>query len=286
MSFYSMMFGRNSQSEILLAVLGIKEVDVPRFRDVFTSEDGSEIIIHTRTGGGNREGYWEQNAALTKLPGYKCDYDDEGDNTYANFEFEVPEEWRQDVQNLSSILEHGLRAEFCQHIATTLTREPTEKDQEQRAIDAERAALKRTDHFMANGHTFVPLSDGAMEAALKLAEENGGELQSCWGIAPINVTVKRDFDEYGGMTRVKTGYDFGWSMDHTYWTHCQDKFSDQYPKAMAKVAATFECYKGKKMKATAETSPALEEAKAKIERLENELNRANRRLDAVLRAVA
>jgi hypothetical protein len=50
---YNMLFGSNKAAPVLLAVLGITADRVPRYRDCFI--DGENIVIHTRTGGGNRE---------------------------------------------------------------------------------------------------------------------------------------------------------------------------------------------------------------------------------------
>ena len=92
MSLYNMLFGTNPAAPLLLAMLGIDANAVPRFRDCFLAD--GHIVIHTRTGGGNREAYEAENDALTKLPGYLSDSDDDYDCTYANFLFEVPEKFR------------------------------------------------------------------------------------------------------------------------------------------------------------------------------------------------
>jgi hypothetical protein len=91
MSLYNMLFGTNPFSGVLLQMLGVTRDDVPRFRDCFLNEDGTEIIIHTRTGGGNRDDYQASNDELTEIAGYKFDADDDFDSTYADFHYEVPE---------------------------------------------------------------------------------------------------------------------------------------------------------------------------------------------------
>lgn len=48
-----MLFGKNQQSEVILACLGLTEGDCGRFRDCYVDDD--QIVIHTRNGGGNRE---------------------------------------------------------------------------------------------------------------------------------------------------------------------------------------------------------------------------------------
>lgn len=240
-----MLFGMNSQSALLLAVIGLREVDVERFRDIRADDGGAIIEVYTRTGGGNREAY--PNVTMRKRPEWRCSVDDEDDTTYCTDTFDVPEQWRQDVDHLKDILTHGLRPEFAQHLAAALRREPTEADKAQRAQDSEASALRRTRHFMANGHTFVPLDDHALKTALDLAEKNGGKLLSCWGIAPIALTVKRDFHPYPNakgeadrqhFVRLETGYDCMWAMDAAYWEHMKARFGDSHPLAMGEIAAT------------------------------------------------
>ncbi len=243
MTMYDLMFGRNPQSALLLAVVGLREHDVERFRDVAASDDGGVIEVLTRTGGGNREDF--PNLAMRARPEWRASVDDDFDSTYCSDTLEVPECWRWDVIRLVDVLQHGLRAEFARHLALTLRREPTEADRAHEAREVEVAALGKTRHFMANGHTFVPMDDAAMEVALRLAEANDGKLRSCWGIAPIALAVRRDFVQYPdardeetrrSVTRVLVEYDLSWSTDQEYWRHCQERFAARYPKAMAWVA--------------------------------------------------
>lgn len=100
MSLYNVLFGVNAAAPVLLAMLGIDANDVPRFRDCFLSEDRKKIVIHTRTGGGNREGYEDGNNFLQGLPGYERDEDDDFDCTYANFYYAVPEKFAHLIDKL------------------------------------------------------------------------------------------------------------------------------------------------------------------------------------------
>lgn len=104
-----MLFGINDLTPFLLSVLGIKQEDIPRFRDCFLNE--GYIVIHTRTGGGNREYYdypnddnqegpW--NSTLRDNEYYISDNDDEFDCTYANFYFRFPNEYRSDLEALEA----------------------------------------------------------------------------------------------------------------------------------------------------------------------------------------
>ena len=123
MSLYNQLFGINQAAPILLKIIGINREDIPRFRDCFIS-DGC-IVIHTRTGGGNRdyydcpneentEGPWNSN--LTSNPYYLCDEDDEFDWTYANFYFKYPEEYAEDLKAIEKQIEDYTPSEKWQSL--------------------------------------------------------------------------------------------------------------------------------------------------------------------------
>lgn len=231
MSLYNMLFGRNSQTDLLLAVIGFKPNDVERLRDVFAEDEGATIAVYTRTGGGNREDYPQ--AALYASPHFRTTFDDDFDTTYATFVFNTPPEFVDDVRNLSDVLEHGLRPEFVRHLAATLRREPTEADREHQAYESERQALSRLAHSMANGHTFVPHSDAAMKGALKLAEANDGSLRSCWGLLPLRLVAIENARHLGSYVRV--AIDYKWEVDDAYLARCVEQFSTEFPKAVARM---------------------------------------------------
>jgi hypothetical protein len=142
---------------------------------------------------------------------------------------------------------------LAQLIAKTLRREPTEADLESAAYDREAQELARVAHFNANGHTFVPQSDAALEVALKLAEANGGKLRTCW-IMPLALTVTTDFHPYPNakneqqreaLTRVEVGYDRSWKIDRPYWEHMQRRFAADYPLAFAQITESVGRYLAK-----------------------------------------
>lgn len=239
MSFYNMLFGMNAQSDLLLAVIGLRQNDIERFRDV-SHDNGETIAVYTRTGGGNREDY--PNIAMRKLPAWHGSVDDDYDNTYCTDTFVVPEQWQEDVRNLGDILSNGMRKEFAQHLAKTLLRPPTEGDKEQVAYDAEARTLARTEHFKANGHTFVPKNDSAMETALKLAEANDGRLRTCWGILPLQIVVKTNHirwpnakNESDRLCMDRIAIDTKWEIDEPYWEHCKKRWMTVYPVTMGKI---------------------------------------------------
>ena len=94
MSLYNMMNGFNPACVFIMPMLGRKQTEWPRFRDCWVTEEGN-IAIYTRVGGGNRNcGYGEEQ--LYEDPNFLKTYDDEYDNTYATYEFKVPEKWKAD----------------------------------------------------------------------------------------------------------------------------------------------------------------------------------------------
>lgn len=88
MSLYNMIMGMNPNAEDILRMLSLSMDDIERFRDCFLEKEANEIVILTRTGGGNREHYL--NEALTNHPNYLRDYDDDYDETYAWYHFSIP----------------------------------------------------------------------------------------------------------------------------------------------------------------------------------------------------
>lgn len=110
MSLYHMLFGVEPTAGIALKMLDITPQDVPRFRDAYfawadAAKTDPVIILHTRTGGGNRADYAADNDRLTKLAGYRSDHDDAFDRTYAEFWFAVPDTERDGV--MVFLTEHG-----------------------------------------------------------------------------------------------------------------------------------------------------------------------------------
>ena len=100
MSLYNMMNGFNPACVFIMPMLGRKQGEWPRFRDCFVNKEG-QIEIYTRVGGGNRGcGYGEEE--LYKDPNFVTSYDDDFDNTYATYVFNVPEVWKSDFDKIVS----------------------------------------------------------------------------------------------------------------------------------------------------------------------------------------
>ena len=98
MSLYNMLMGFNPACIFVMPMLGRKQNQYPRFRDCFI--EGDKIAIFTRVGGNNRNsGYGEEE--LYKDPHFVRTYDDDFDNTYATYLFEVPERWKSDFEKIS-----------------------------------------------------------------------------------------------------------------------------------------------------------------------------------------
>lgn len=143
MSLYNLLFGTNAAAPLLLAALGLTENDIPRFRDCYV--DGEYIVIHTRTGGGNRD-YYESaescrncypeyfndgpdepagpwNSDLAAHPCYVRDEDDDFDSTYADFYFKFPEEYAEDLNALSAVVKEYKPSEKWQALFDAMRKE-------------------------------------------------------------------------------------------------------------------------------------------------------------------
>ncbi len=113
MTMYDMAIGSAGSAEGLMLILNsIHPIDPPRYRDCYF--DGDYIVVHTRTGGGNRDYYESEkscrnnypeyftgseddpsgpwNEDLRKHPWFSHDRDSDFDYTYANFYFKPPAE--------------------------------------------------------------------------------------------------------------------------------------------------------------------------------------------------
>ena len=99
MSLYNMIKGYNPACIFIMPMLDKKQDEYPRFRDCFV-EDG-KIAIFTRVGGNNRNcGFGEDE--LYKDPNFVTTYDDDFDNTYGTYLFNVPDKWEEDFDRIMS----------------------------------------------------------------------------------------------------------------------------------------------------------------------------------------
>ena len=116
MSLYNMMFGNNPLAALTLEALQLTPGDIPRFRDAYFDADLDQLVIYTRTGGGNREFYGFRNHGYDKgeyegpfnedleaHSEYVRDEDDDFDETYAYFYFNIPESFKPIFETFKSL---------------------------------------------------------------------------------------------------------------------------------------------------------------------------------------
>lgn len=89
MALYNQLFGENEDATAILGFAGLTREMFPRYRDVFLADEGRTVIVYTRIGGANREAYEDDIKTIIGHPQYKDNCDDEKDNTYAYFKFNV-----------------------------------------------------------------------------------------------------------------------------------------------------------------------------------------------------
>lgn len=143
-SLYTILHGTDPLAASLVLMLhDVAPLYPPRFRDAHLNADGTEIVIQTRTGGGNRECFcddespemkswmgWDgltknaeghfptcypwMNEQMTKHPLYIRDEDDDFDATYAYFYFRVPESQLEKTKLLATGADPPKMAELTQ----------------------------------------------------------------------------------------------------------------------------------------------------------------------------
>lgn len=162
MSMYNFLFGTNPFSGLLLEILGAETASIPRYRDCYLNDEGN-IVIHTRTGGGNRDAYerdgeyWEEgqidNDTIRALPGFKGDADDDFDSTYADFTFAVPEAFKPQVELLKTMGGIQNPGERWQEMLEGLRKGDTSKPEVQRALAAGERIMGQITAAMNAGET-------------------------------------------------------------------------------------------------------------------------------------
>lgn len=119
MSLYNMLHGVNPFASFLLTLIGVDPDMIPRFRDCYVNDEGL-IVIHTRTGGGNREHYEDGNEYLQEIEGYVRDEDDSFDCTYANFYYKPDELFKPVVDGIKEMSAAETPAEKWQKLFADL----------------------------------------------------------------------------------------------------------------------------------------------------------------------
>ena len=114
MSLYNVLFGFNPACVTILPMLGRKQEEYPRFRDCFVTDDNN-IAIYTRVGGNNRDcGFGEEE--LYKDENFIRTYDDDFDNTFATYEFKVPNKWKNDFDKIMNNEFNKVSDEYVEYV--------------------------------------------------------------------------------------------------------------------------------------------------------------------------
>lgn len=98
---YNALFGYNKDADELLDMLGFNRDSFPRFRDCYLSHDFENIIVYTRSGGPNRVNHAMTIHYIKQSPYYVKDLDDTFDETFMSFYFNIPENKRERVKEIS-----------------------------------------------------------------------------------------------------------------------------------------------------------------------------------------
>lgn len=244
MSFYNLLFGKNPNSDIVLAFIGLKECDVERFRDCGIDLNNKEIYIYTRTGGGNRDDY--PNKLLTSSPYYKYDKDDDFDSTYATYYYEFPKEIEQDIIDFYDMRTKGISANLINWLDKTFQRKPNENDIYKKNHDEQLSVVKelQRDYHISeafNGHSLIVFSDYGMEQILKVSEKNDGKFIAYWNCKPYKFKLKQNEARWGSdknkakieQDQVRLRPEIIWEIDMDVWNRYKEKFSLKYPKSIA-----------------------------------------------------
>lgn len=251
MSFYNMLFGCNPNREIILALIGLKENDVERFRDCGIDSENKHIYIYTRTGGGNRDDYL--NELLTNNIYYLYDEDDEYDCTYSTYYFKFPEDIEQDILDFLDLTNKGISAKLINRILEVFNRPETENDKYTKVYKEQMDMIQHMQKSFNiseafNGHTILPLSDTGMERMLSVIEKNDGEFVAYWNFLPYKFKVMQNENRWSfdnkksdiDAEKVRIRIDIIWEIDMEAWERYEKKFTSKYPKSIAKMKEKIE----------------------------------------------
>lgn len=244
MSIYNLLFGKNPNTDVILALIGLKECDIERYRDCGIDLENKTIWVYTRTGGGNRDGY--PNELLTASPYYKYDNDDDYDCTYATYYFNFPQEIEQDILDFLDMRNKGISAKLINWLDKTFQREETSNDKWNNAYYKQMnlvAKLQRDFHISEafNGHTLIVFSDYGMEQILKVSEENDGKFIAYWNCKPYKFKLLQNQPRWSNLYKDKSEIEkeyvrlrpeIIWEIDMDVWNRYKEKFSKKYPKSI------------------------------------------------------
>ena len=126
---YEMVCTINPDAGRILNLIGLDPtflIEECRLRDVYLSKDKTKVVIFTRIGGGNRESYSASIKRLKNFKGYIRDYDDDFDNTYASFEYQIPSNKLMEVVAFLSSSDTTTGGEKLKQSLENLEKDPDE----------------------------------------------------------------------------------------------------------------------------------------------------------------
>ena len=94
MSLYNKLFGENKDAMALLGMIDLTRNDFQRYRDIWLNKSGTIITVLARIGGNNRKDYKQVFSNVRKNKWFVKDFDDDFDDTYAYFQFKIPEKYQ------------------------------------------------------------------------------------------------------------------------------------------------------------------------------------------------
>ncbi len=115
MSLFNMLMGRNPAAPFLLAFLEITQETqekwpLGRMRDAYTNEDASKIFIFTRNGPSGMGLTSDERDTIEENfrenhPNYVGFEIDDFDQTYLTYEFDTPEQYREQTKEIADMTE-------------------------------------------------------------------------------------------------------------------------------------------------------------------------------------
>ena len=132
MALYTQLFGENPDATAILGFAGLTRDMFPRYRDAFLINEGRNVVVYTRIGGPNRENYLKEIKDILSHPQYKDNCDDDFDNTYAYFKFNILDNYASTAKSMFKEEPVPVSIMFERHIerAKDPTSEEYKKDME------------------------------------------------------------------------------------------------------------------------------------------------------------